>query len=264
MNWRVILGLVLRYTYLYRRSVPRVIEMFFWPLMDMLVWGFLTVYLRGIQGGAAGAVTYLLGAMIFWDILFRSQQGVTFSFLEDIWSRNILNVFVAPVRVREFLAATYLVGLFKVIVIVTVLTVLSIVLYHFNLFDMGFSLIPFIANLILMGWGIGLVTTALILRYGQSVEALAWGIPFLIQPLAAVFYPVSVLPCWLQPVAWCLPATHVFEGMRAVLSGGAFPLQHLLWALALNGVFFVVEGWFLVHMIAVARDRGYLTKLATQ
>ncbi len=264
MNWQIVRGLVLRHTYLYRRSVPRMIEMVFWPLMDLLVWGFLTVYLKDIHSGPAGAVTYLLGAMIFWDILFRSQQGVTMSFLEDIWSRNILNVFVAPVRVREFLAATYLVGLFKVVVIVVLLSTLSILLYHFNIYDMGLGLVPFFANLILMGWGLGMVATALILRYGQSVETLAWAIPFLLQPLAAVFYPVSVLPHWLQPVSWCLPATHVFEGMRAVLRGEGFPMQHLLWASVLNVVFYAVEAWFFSRMFASAREKGFLAKLATR
>jgi len=264
MNFRVIYGLVLRYTYLYRRSVPRLIEMIYWPVMDLLVWGFLTVYLRDIYSGPAGAVTFLIGAMIFWDVFFRAQQGVTISFLEDVWSRNILNIFVAPVRLREFLAATYLVGLFKVTVIVVVLSLLSIVLYHFNLFSIGICLVPFFANLILMGWGMGMVTTALILRYGQSVEALAWAIPFLIQPLAAVFYPLSKLPPWLQPVSWCIPATHVFEGMRAVMYDGRFPLDHLLWAVGLNLVWYAVECWFFVRMFEVAREKGFLAKFGSR
>ena len=219
MNWRRISALVLRYTFLYTRSLPRVAEMFFWPVMDLLVWGFITVYLLRMEHKLPAAITFLLGAMIFWDILYRAQQAVTISFLEDIWARNVLNIFVAPIRVSEFIVATYIVGFVKILITVAVLASLAYGLYSWSLFQMGLALIPLFANLLLMGWAVGMMTTGLIMRWGQSAEALAWGIPFLIQPLAAVFYPLDVLPAWLQPIARTIPATHVFEGMRAVLKG---------------------------------------------
>jgi ABC-2 type transport system permease protein len=260
MNSTHIGALVLRYTLLYTRSVPRVLEMFFWPVMDLLVWGFLTVYLRGLPR----PVEFLIGAMIFWDILYRAQQAITLSFLEDIWSRNLLNIFVAPVTTGEFILATYIVGFFKILITVGVLAGLAAVLYHFNLFAMGFALLPLFANLLLMGWAVGLVTTALIMRWGQAAEALAWGIPFLIQPLAAVFYPVAVLPKFAQPVAWCIPATHVFEGMRAVLNGQGLSPEHLVWAFALNALYLAAAGLFFRFLFADTRKRGLLAKLGTQ
>jgi ABC-2 type transport system permease protein len=264
MNPRIVGALVLRYTYLFRRSVPRLLEMVFWPVMDLLVWGFVTAYLMRLNPGVPGLVTFLLGAMIFWDILYRSQQGISISFLEDLWSRNLLNVFVAPVRVREFLAATCVVGLIKVCVIVVVLVVISRAMYGFDLMALGLSLIPFFVNLVLMGWVLGMCTVALILRYGMAVEALAWAIPFLIQPLSAVFYPVNVLPAWLQPVAWCVPATHVFEGMRQMMRGEALPVDLLVRAFALNAIYLVAAGWFFAFMFRSARVRGYLTKIGLQ
>jgi ABC-2 type transport system permease protein len=264
MNWNVVSGLVLRYTYLYRRSLPRILEMIFWPSMDLLVWGFVTRYLTKMNPTAGGAVTFLIGAMIFWDVLYRSAQGVTVSFLEDLWSKNIMNVFVAPVRLREFVAATFLVGIGKTGFIVLLLAGLSVVLYGFNLDSLGLSLIPFFANLLIMGWTIGIFTMAIIMRYGQSMEAMAWGVPFLIQPFSAVFYPVNVLPVWMQTVAWCLPSTPVFEGMRAVLREGSCPL-HLFWyATALNAFWFILASLFLGNMHRVAREKGYLAKLGTQ
>src|SRR6266849_4681720 len=226
MNLRHIRALVLRYTFLYTRSVPRVAEMFFWPVMDLLVWGFITVYLQSLDHKMPATVTFLLGSMIFWDILYRAQQAVTISFLEDIWARNLLNIFVSPIRVSEFIAATYVVGFVKILITVGVLTGLALWFYHWNLFQMGLPLIPLFANLLLMGWAVGMVTTGLIMRWGQSAEALAWGIPFLIQPVAAVFYPLSALPDWLQPVSRAIPATYVFEGMRQVLDKNGFPAQH--------------------------------------
>ncbi len=260
MSLRRIRALVFRYTVLYTRSVPRILEMIFWPVMDLLVWGFLTAYLRP----QLSTVTFLLGAMIFWDIIYRSAQGVTMSFLEDVWTRNLLNVFVAPLRVGEFIAASFLVGFLKITFIVIILSVMALGLYQFNLLSMGLALIPFFANLLLMGWAIGMVTTALILRWGQAAEGLAWGIPFAVQPLAAVFYPVSILPAWAQPFSLAIPATHVFEGMRQVLLDGTVSAEHLAAAFGLNLVWLAAAAFFFRHMFNAAREKGLLVKLATQ
>jgi ABC-2 type transport system permease protein len=273
MNLRRISALVLRYTFLYTRSVPRVLEMFFWPVMDLLVWGYLSRYLQQAYTqnsptaaipAAAKAGVFLLGSMIFWDILYRAQQAVTISFLEDIWARNLLNIFVAPIRVGEFIAATYVVGFVKILITVGVLASLALALYSWNLFQMGFSLIPLFINLLIMGWAVGMVTTALIMRWGQSAEALAWGIPFLIQPVAAVFYPLDVLPAWIRPVSLSIPATYVFEGMRQVLNHGPFPLRDMLWAFGLNIVYLIAGALYFRYMFDVARRKGLLAKLGTQ
>ena len=270
MNLRHIRALVLRYTFLYTRSVPRVAEMFFWPVMDLLVWGYVTIYLQKV-GSAAGLSTtstnlfkFFLGSMIFWDILYRAQQAVTSSFLEDIWARNLLNIFVSPIRVSEFIAATYVVGFVKILVTVAILAGLALGVYHWNLFQMGFALIPLFANLLLMGWAVGMITTALIMRWGQSAEALAWGIPFLIQPVAAVFYPLSVLPTWVQAIARVIPATYVFEGMRQVLGNRGLSMHHLAWAFGLNILYLIGAGLFFNYMFGVARVKGLLAKLGTQ
>jgi ABC-2 type transport system permease protein len=264
MNPKRIGALALRYTFLYTRSVPRVAEMFFWPVMDLLVWGFITVYLTRMSNRVPAAVTFLLGSMIFWDILYRAQQAVTISFLEDIWARNLLNIFVAPIRIGEFIAATYVVGFVKILITVGVLAGLAWWFYSWNLFQLGLSLIPLFANLLLMGWAVGMVTTALIMRWGQSAEALAWGIPFLIQPVAAVFYPLNVLPTWIQPISLSIPATHVFEGMRQVLNGKGLSTHHLVWAFGLNIIYLVAAALFFRYMFNVAREKGLLAKLGTQ
>jgi ABC-2 type transport system permease protein len=264
MNWGHVRGLVLRYTFLYTRSVPRVLEVFFWPVMDLVVWGLVTQYLETSPFKVPGFIKFLIGAMIFWDILYRAQQGVTLAFLEDIWARNLLNIFVAPVRLSEFVASTYIVGLARITVIVTVLTILAATLYAFNLFTLGWALIPFFINLLIMGWAMGMVTTALIMRWGQASEALAWGIPFLVQPFCAAFYPLATLPKLLQPVALSIPATHVFEGMRAVLAGKGISASHLLAAFGLNILYLIAAAWFFQFMFQKAREKGLLAKLGTQ
>ncbi|MBM3216831.1 ABC transporter permease, partial [Candidatus Poribacteria bacterium] len=185
--WTRVSAMILRYLYLYRRSLARAGEVFFWPVMDLLVWGFLTAYMRRMV--VPEAVLYLLGGMIFWDVLYRSQQAITLSLTEEIWVKNILNVFVAPISIAEMVLATCLMGVIKAGITGVVLGGLAYVLYSFQLFDVGLALVPFLVSLVLFGWAVGMCTMALILRFGQAAEALVWGVPFLIQPFSAVFYP---------------------------------------------------------------------------
>ena len=265
MNLRRVGVLVLRYVFIYRRSTVRLIEILFWPSMALLVWGFVTTYIqRAGQGDLPRFISFLIGAMIFWDILFRAQQGLALSFLEDVWARNLLNVFCAPVRLSEYVMAMFLFGLLRVGITLTFLALLAWLLYHFNLFSLGFALMPFIANLLTLGLTIGVVTIAIILRYGHGAEPFAWALPFLLQPFSAVFYPVSVLPKAMQTVSWILPSTYVFEGMREVIRSGAIPWQDLGWAAGLNLLYLAAAIWLLMHIFGLARDRGWLGKWGMQ
>jgi ABC-2 type transport system permease protein len=155
-----IYALVVRYMYLYRRSLPRMMEIFYWPFLDLVIWGFITVYLMKFQGQIPGVVTFFLGALILWDILFRAQQGVTISFLEEIWARNLMNLFASPLKPSEFLAATMVMSVLKVIAVSVVMVVCAGLFYSYNIFVIGMWLIPFVLNLVMTGWIIGVLTTA--------------------------------------------------------------------------------------------------------
>ncbi|MFZ4764757.1 MAG: ABC transporter permease [Roseimicrobium sp.] len=267
MNPSVISALVLRYIYLYTRTPMRLIELVFWPLVDLMVWGNLTMFLQENSDKTfASFLVFLIGGMILWDVLFRAQQGVAISFLEDVWTRNLLNVFVAPVRTAEYVAATFTIGFLRICVTVTVLSVLAAFGYQFNVFRLEWALLPFFVNLLVFGWSLGLLSTALILRWGQAAESLAWAIPFFIQPIVAVFYPVAKLPGWLQPIALAFPATHVFEGMRQVLDPRVHRLDwsHMAWAVVLNVVFMALSAFVFTSMLQTTKKRGLLTKFATQ
>jgi ABC-2 type transport system permease protein len=257
--------MVLRYVFIYQRSPIRLIEVLFWPTMSLLVWGFITTFIqRAAEGDLTRFITFLIGAMIGWDILFRAQQGVSLSFLEDVWARNLLNIFCAPVRLSEYVLATFLFGLLRVGVTLMFLCLLAWLLYHFNFFALGVALIPFIANLLLLGLTIGIITMALMLRFGHGAEPFAWALPFLLQPFSAVFYPVSVLPFAMQMVAWAIPCTYVFEGMRQVIRTGIIPWDRLAWALGLNILYMAAATSLLMYVFNVARDRGLLGKWGMQ
>lgn len=258
--WNRIGALLLRYLYLYRRSLARAMEIFFWPVMDLLVWGFVTVYLQ--QVAAPKPVLFLLGAVIFWDVFYRSQQAITLSLSEEIWVRNLLNVFISPVRIPEIVLATCLLGLIRALASAAVLGVLAYVFYAFNIGLLGPALFLYLASLLLFGWAVGMCTMAVILRFGHAAEALIWGTPFLLQPFSAAFYPVSVLPPWMQAIAKALPSTHVFEGMRATLLTGRAELAPLVPAFALNVVYLALAGAFFGWMLTRVREKGYLGRLA--
>lgn len=254
-------ALITRHLYLYKRSLARVMEIFYWPFLDLVIWGFITMYLLRFKGEIPGAVTWFLGALILWDILFRAQQGITISFLEEIWARNLLNLFASPLKPSEFLAATVVLSIFKVAAVSIVMVVAALVFYDYNMFKIGLALIPFVLSLIMTGWVIGVLTTSLIMRFGQEVEVLAWGMVFLFQPISCVFYPMEVLPPWLQAIAWANPAAHVFEGMRAVLLEGAWPIVHLIWAFGLDLVYLTLMVGFFHYMFNSCKEKGLLVRI---
>jgi ABC-2 type transport system permease protein len=257
-------AIIQRHLYLYQRSLPRMTEIFFWPLLDILLWGFVTLYLRNFQTGLPKFVTFFLGALILWDILYRAQQGISVSFLEEVWSKNLLNLFVSPLRPSEFLTALMSISVFKLLTAGIASAFLAWFFYSFNLFLLGISLIPFVLNLMIMGWAIGVVTMATILLYGQEAEVMAWGLAFLVQPISAVFYPVSVLPTWLQPLALMIPSSHIFEGMRAVVETGQIPVEALIKAAALNAIYLSGALFLFYRNLRVVKDRGLLMRSGTE
>jgi len=254
-------GLVIRHLYIYPRSFPRLMDVFFWPILELLVWGFLSVYLEKVSLNSINIVSVLLGALIFWELLNRSQQAVTIAFLEEIWEKNLLNLFVTPVTVLEFMLSTVVLGFVRIIIQGAVLGALALVLYHFNIFQFGLYTIPFIVNLLIFGWILGLFVTAIILRFGSTAQVLAFGVIVLIQPFSAVFYPVSALPTVLQWVAHALPTTYVFEGMRAIIANGTISGSELALSFGLNAVYLALVIWFFYAMFRKVKEKGLLLKV---
>ena len=261
MKYHRIKALTIRQLYLYPRNFPRLMDVFFWPILELLVWGFLSVYLEKLDLGSVNIASVLLGALIFWELLNRSQNAVTIAFLEDVWEKNLLNIFVTPLKVSEFALSTVVLGLVRIITQGIILAIAALLLYHFNIFQFGIYTIPFIMSLLLFGWILGLFVVAVILRFGTSAQVLAFGIIFLIQPFSAVFYPVSALPQALQWIAYCLPSTYVFEGMRAIIATGTLPVSMLVWSFALNIVYLVLVLWFFNFMFKKVKENGSLLKL---
>jgi len=239
--------------------------LFYWATVELFLWGFITIWLKSITSPdyKINLVVTLIGALIFWDLFFRVQQVVTVAFLEDVWSRNILNVFVAPVRLWELILGFALLSLLFGTMSFGFVALVAFLLYTLDIWAVGWYFIPFVINLFVFGCALGFAILGLTVRFGPSFEILAWSIPVLVQPLSAVFYPVDILPSVLQRIAFFLPTMHLFEGMRAVLIEDTFSSEHLLWATVMNVVYLVAGILYFYRGIRIARRRGSLGRLVT-
>jgi len=255
---RRVAAMVLRYWYLLRSSFARLIELIYWPTVQMLMWGFLQTYLAGQASLYARAGGVLVGAVMLWDILFRGQLGFSISFLEEMYARNLGNLMISPLRASEFVAALMIMSIIRLAIGMVPVTALAVWFFGFNLWALGFALAAFFANLMLTGWAVGIFVSGLVLRNGLGAETFAWSIMFLFLPLACVYYPVAVLPEWLQAMAWLLPPTYVFEGMRALLIDHTFRADLMIQALMLNIVLFSLAVLAFLALLASARRNGSL------
>ncbi len=261
---RRVWGLLFRHLALYRRSWPRLLELAYWPTLQMVIWG-LTARFFAARLGAAGATgalltagSVLLGGVLLWEVALRSQMGVAISFLEEIWSRNLGHVFVSPLRPAELVSALFAMSILRTLAGVLPAVLLAWALYAFNLFAMGPVVLLFAVNLMAMGWWVSLAVVSLILRHGAGAEALAWSVLFGLAPFSCVFYPVATLPAALRPVALALPSAHVFEGMRAALNHGVIAWGHLGWAIGLNALWMAAAALLFARQFRAARVRGAL------
>jgi ABC-2 type transport system permease protein len=258
---RRINAMVLRYTYLVRRSWPRILELVYWPTVQLILWGFITQFFLTNSTWLAQASGVLLAAVMLWDVMFRGHLGVSLAFFEEMYSRTLGHLFASPLRAGELVISLLVISTIRTLIGVGGAALLAIPLFGFSIFDLGVPLISFFANLLVMGWAIGLVVAGLVLRYGLGAESLAWVAIFAIAPVSGIYYPVSVLPDWLQYVAWLLPSSHVFEGMRAVMFEQTVRLDLLWQAIALNVVFLLVGSGVFLRAFQSARERGLLMRV---
>jgi ABC-2 type transport system permease protein len=254
-------AMLLRYLFILKSSWPRTLELLYWPTLQVLVWGFMSQFLARNTGYVARAFGVLLGAVMLWDLMFRSQLGLSISFLEEMWSRNLGHLFATPLRAYEWVVSLLAMSAIRTAIGIIPAMLIAIPLYHYSIFDMGPALIAFLAVLMAMGWAMGLAICGLILRHGMGAESLAWTVFFALSPVSCVYYPVTTLPAWLQPVAWSLPQTYVFEGMRAVLFEHAFRVDYLLIAGVLDVLYLGLGVAILFHAFRDARHRGALVQM---
>ena len=253
-----VLAMLGRYYYLFRGSVPRIIELAYWPIVQVALWGFITKFFLEHSSWLVNAAGALLAGVLVWDVLFRGQLGLSISFLEEMWARNLGQLFASPLRPGELMAAMMLGSLIRTSLGLMPATLVAWLLHEYSIYSLGLPLIAFFANLMVFGWAIGLAVCALLIRYGLAAESFAWASIFILAPLSAVYYPVDVLPEAAQAVAFALPSAHVFEGMRAVMIEGVFRTDLFLWAIGLNVAYIAGGVALFAYAFNIARRRGLI------
>jgi ABC-2 type transport system permease protein len=261
---RPIAGIVLRQIYLLRGSPVRVVPMVTWVAIDIVLWGFITRYLNTVSGSGMDFVPTLLGGVLLWDFCTRIMQGVTTAFLEDVWSRNFLNLFASPLSISEYIAGLVITSVLTSIIGVIVMVLLATTVFHLQFFTMGAPLVAFLMVLFVFGIALGVFASAIVLRLGPASEWLLWPLPALVSPFAAVFYPLGVLPHWMQAVAHLLPPSYVFEGMRALLAGQAFPSTMLLQGSSVAVIELLLAAYFYGRVYRHAVRTGLLARYSAE
>lgn len=254
-------ALTLRVLYLHIGSWPRLIEVFYWPTINLLIWGFTSLYIAREIAHANLVIQTLLAGILLSEVLIRVEMGTMVLFMEEIWSRNLGHLFAGPLPVFDYVLGLFGLSFIRMIVAISVAVLVAWALFGFSLLALGWPLVAYIALLTVNGWWYGLLLMALLIRFGLAAEWLAWMSTWVIIPLIAPYYPVSILPVPLQFLSHLLPATYVFESVKSLIGGHAFNGHDLIISLLLNGFYFVVSGWVFSRAYAAARREGRLLQM---
>jgi ABC-2 type transport system permease protein len=250
-----------RHAYVLVRSPHRLFDVTLWPLVDVLLFGSLAVFVgTGGESSASRAAGYLLAGIVLWHVIYQSQIAMSTGFLEETWTRNLLNVMVTPLKEIEYVAGVALFGMLKLVIGVGVMILGALAFFSFETWSLGFGLVPIGTVLLVVGWAISFLVIGLVLRFGTGAEALAWGVMFVLMPLSGVFYPVDALPAVLQPIANLLPTTHAFTALRGLVDTGTLDWGEVGLAAVSSMVMLALSMWWLTSMLQTFRKRGYITR----
>jgi ABC-2 type transport system permease protein len=258
------IAIPLRHFYLMRGSFARVLPLFIWVAIDIVLWGFITRYLNSVTATGFNFVPSLLGAVLFWDFCSRVMHGVTTAFLEDVWSRNFLNIFATPLSIYEYVAGLVISSVVTSALGLVVMVVLATTVFGLSFFTYGVMLVPFLLVLFLFGIAFGIFGSAIVLRLGPASEWFIWPIPAMLSPFAGVFYPLSTLPKWMQAIGHLLPPSYVFEGMRAIVAGGSVSFAMLLWGAGLALIYILLAAWFFTYVHRYAVRTGLIARYSAE
>ena len=260
MNVHRIAVVVRRHWLVLWRSPHRWFEVGFWPLMDVILWGSLGVFVARQDTASRAGTAYLLAGIVLFHVLFQVQITATTGVMEETWTRNLLNVLTTPVTELEYVVAVGVFGLLMALLAMAALTVTTIVLFGFDLSQVGWAVIPVAWILVLNGWALALLVIGLILRFGQSAEILTWGLNYVVMALSGVFFPVDALPPVLRSIASVLPTTWAFSALRRALDGLPFSWVGFGVAFLTSLLLIALSGLLATHLLKVFRQRGFVTR----
>ncbi|KKS80401.1 MAG: hypothetical protein UV54_C0007G0010 [Candidatus Beckwithbacteria bacterium GW2011_GWA2_43_10] len=256
MVWARVKAVVWRHLYNFRHSLDRLADSFYWPAIDIFIWGLTSVYIREATVEIPNIVILLMTGLVFWMIVWRGQYEITVNLLEEMWNSNLVNLFTTPLTVYEWMIGVVVLGIAKMIITISFAGILVYLLYAVNIFKFGWLILPFMALLLIFGWSVGFIVAGLIVRFGMRIQTLAWTGIYLLAPFSAIYYPVANLPSWAQTIARWTPTSYVFEGMRSVIFTGTMDQAGLIKSVGLTIVFFLSAIGFFLFCFNQSRKTG--------
>ncbi len=260
MNWHRVSAIILKTQYTFRRDIFRIFDIFWWPAFSLFIWGLFSSYMQNMSGGSVNVVTILLGGVILWTFFDRASKDISLAIIDELWSKNFVNLFSSPLTITEYLVAIIIVAMGKLLVSAAFMFTLASVFYAFHVSSVGWFLVPAALGLTLTGWTMSLVVQSCIMRWGHTVEVFIWAVATLIQPFSCVFYPITALPGWAQYIARALPPMYVFENMRSALNGRGINTGEILISFGLNIFYFALALLFFYRSFRFAKKEGLLIK----
>jgi len=240
MKFRRIFGITLRYLYLFKHNLDKSTDLFYWSSIDLILWGITTLFIQSLNPAFANVVLSIVSGLIFWQVTWRGQFEITVNILEELWNKNMINIFATPLKFSEWVASFLFLGLGKLFVTFSFISALAFVLYKIEIFIFGIYLVPLIILLLLNGWWMGMLIGSLTMRFGTRLQALTWSLPWALSPFFGIFYPISVLPNWAQKIAMIFPASYIFEGVREIIYTGSMDMKKVYISLALNIIYIMI------------------------
>ncbi len=256
MSARRIYAMLLRHLYHFRHNLDKLVDAFYWPVLDIVVWGLTFAALERSGDVTSAYISMIIFGVILWYVLWRGQYEVTVSILEEFWSENLVNLFSTPLKRSEWMVSLFLLGILKLVLTFAVTSSIGLLLYQANVFPLFPQFLIPIVILLLTGWVFGLLVGGLFLRKGTNIQSLAWAGGFILMPFSAVYYPLETLPSWVQVVAQFFPSLYAFEGMREIMNSGQFPHDWLVRALGLLAVYGIISSVYFVRSFDAAIVKG--------
>ena len=251
-----IYAVILRHLYEFRHSYDRLSDVFYWPTIDLLLWGLTSVYIRTLSHAQFSIITMIISGILLWIIIWRSQYEITVGLLTELWNKNLINLFVAPLKLSEIIVGYIISGILKGFISLVYASIVAFILYKVQLFVYGWYMLPFALILVMNGWWIGFLVAGMIMRYGTRIQTLAWSLVMVLSPFSAIYYPVSALPEWAQKVSAVVPASYVFEGAREVLKTGHLDMHKVLMGILLNIIYLIPATYYLQSSFKAVLKNG--------
>lgn len=253
-----IYAITLRYLYLFKHNPDKLVNVFYWPMVDLILWGITGIFIQSLDSNYAKIVIAIVSGLIFWQVVWQGQIEVTINILEELWNKNLVNIFATPLKFSEWLVSFIIMGILNLTISFSFISLMAFVLYKVNVFIYGLYLVPFIILLIMSGWWIGIIVGSIILRYGTRIQNMAWSFPWAISPFSAIFYPVAILPIWAQKISLIFPTSYIFEGIREIINTGRLDTHKLYMSLVLNIIYLTLSLFLLKRSFKKVLKKGLL------